>query len=108
LDNRYSVFSNRIMDGLIDSMDENKWKEIKVSEKTGEFVEYFISRSRKQVDATTIIYSIENDSVDSKKVTLEFAKKDPLKNINSCEFRLSDDGEKVTGLDLNDDVIVLK
>ncbi|XP_035829444.1 uncharacterized protein LOC118479016 [Aplysia californica] len=97
------------MDSLIDCLDTEKWQEIPEADKSGDFQEYFINRSKKQVDKTTICFIIENDTcAQPKKVNLEFCKKDPFKHVSKCEFRLSDDGAKVTGLDLDGDVVVLK
>jgi hypothetical protein len=97
------------MEGLIDSLDTAMWKEVSMADKTDDYGDYSISRAHKQVDDTTFSYAI--DSIDGlsegqKVVTLKGCKKDPLKGINTCEFRLDADNN-VTGLDLNCDVVVL-
>jgi hypothetical protein len=98
------------MEGLIDSLDTAKWKEVSMADKTDDYGDYSISRTHKQIDDTTFSYamdSIDGQSEGQKVVTIEHCKKDPLKNINTCEFRIGE-GNKVTGLDLNCDIVVLQ
>jgi len=103
------------MDGFIDCLDKEKWMEVSAAELTGKFEEYDINRKHVQVDDTTMQYGLTNDNSDLKTVTIEgiLKGKDPLcpnkQNLNKCEFRLSEDGTKVTGLNLDDcDCAVLK
>uniref|UniRef100_A0A0B7BLC7 Uncharacterized protein n=1 Tax=Arion vulgaris TaxID=1028688 RepID=A0A0B7BLC7_9EUPU len=97
------------MEGLIDSLNRDKWQEAQVSDKTGEFLEYHVNpHAHKKLNDTAFCYMIENDNIDPKKVTLEYVLKDPIKNVSLIEIRLNADGTKITGLDLDGDVVLLK
>uniref|UniRef100_A0A0B7AFI8 Uncharacterized protein n=1 Tax=Arion vulgaris TaxID=1028688 RepID=A0A0B7AFI8_9EUPU len=97
------------MEGLIESLNRNKWQTVQVADKTGDFQEYHVSpHAHKKVGDSSFCYMIENDTVDPKKVVLEYALNDPIKNVALLEIRLNDDGTKITGLDLDGDVVLLK
>lgn len=64
--------------------------------------------AHKKLNDTTYCYMIENDTLDPRKVLLEHALKDPIKNVSLLEIRLNADGTKITGMDLDGDVVLLK
>ncbi|GFN74056.1 hypothetical protein PoB_000056200 [Plakobranchus ocellatus] len=97
------------MEGLIDCLDTAKWEEITMANKPDGFVEFHVNpHAHKQVDKTTFSYMIETDDIDPKMVNLEHATKDPIKKATVVEFRLSGDGLKITGIDIDGDIVVLK
>ncbi|BFZ06735.1 hypothetical protein BsWGS_09774 [Bradybaena similaris] len=97
------------MEGLIDSLNKDKWQEAQVADKTGDFQEYHVNpHAHKKLSDTTFLYMIDNDLVDPKKVVLEHAIRDPIKQVSLLEIRLNEDGTKITGMDLDGDVVLLK
>jgi hypothetical protein len=97
------------MEGLIDSLNREKWLEATVADKTDDFQEYHVNaHAHKKLTNTSFIYMIDNDQVDPKKVVLEYALKDPIKSVSVLDIRLNADGTKITGLDLDGDVVLLK
>jgi len=101
------------MDGFIDCLDQNVWKEVSASDLEGTFVEFNVSKKHDQVNPTTWKFALTNDNSDMKAVTIEGCIKDPMTlnklPLNKCEFRFSEDGTKITGINLDDmDCVVLK
>ncbi|KAI8772540.1 monocarboxylate transporter 12, partial [Biomphalaria glabrata] len=73
------------------------------------YQEYHVNpHAHKKLDNGIFVYMIENDLIDPKKVTLEFAQKDPIKQVALLEIKLNDDGTKIVGLDLDGDIVELK
>ncbi|XP_059158591.1 uncharacterized protein LOC131942696 [Physella acuta] len=97
------------MEGLIDSLNKDKWQEITADKKSDGYQEYHVNpHAHKKLDNTSFGYMIENDSVDPKKVVLEFALKDPIKAASLLEIKLNADGTKIVGMDLDGDIVELK
>lgn len=73
------------------------------------YLEYHVNpHAHKKLDNTSFCFMIENDSVDPKKVVLEFALKDPIKAASLLEIKLDAEGTKIVGMDLDGDIVELK
>ncbi|KAK3775463.1 hypothetical protein RRG08_015309 [Elysia crispata] len=103
---QYSALT--LMESLIDCLDTSKWEEISPANKPDGFVEFHVNpHGHKQLDKTTFCYMVESDDVSASVVVkVEHTIKDPIKKVSVIELRLS--GDKVTGIDLDGDIVVLK
>ncbi|XP_046554953.1 uncharacterized protein LOC124264254 isoform X2 [Haliotis rubra] len=97
------------MESLIDSLDADKWQTVEVAAKGDGFVEYRVMRQHKEDPKCTFKYVIQKDDNEPKYVFLEGCKpkKDPLKDIGTIEMRL-DAEDKITGIDLDGDIVSKK
>ncbi|KAH9514722.1 hypothetical protein Btru_023400 [Bulinus truncatus] len=97
------------MEGLIDSLNKDKWQEVPVANKSDGYQEYHVNpHAHKKLDNNSFLYMIENDLVEPRKVVLEYALKDPINKVALLEFKLNADGTKIVGMDLDGDIVELK